>query len=507
MALADIAVGIPALPYVLMLPYKALALSCFHRLTRCVSPQSKRNTMTSRAGALVPDLQRCIDSNRDLAERLYVLVQIDAEHKSLQDHRQILKHCRGILDYLFLVISSAGQTLPQTDIEQFSQMLGNCKTDQDLMSERLLQIEKLPAFATILSAVPRDRRTWVSIDQQKSYFLNHWLKETPVVLSSRDEAGTRKATEQQQPIQLVAERQYSPPDAPKGTKNMDLTGRTSASGICIPPSSTSQSTNSAQFAVPHRASPFQATVLPKTPAGLSPLGNEIQQANEASCMGPQVDSNNSTRSSPITGKSAPHGELPQPAALVSPDMERKRRRRRRGNSSSTGESVSRGETPKSVLIALPDTTQSTAPQKKKRKRPNQKDARLSRELDAMKSIPSVVNQEIPTNVNKRPVSEQADDSSFSRPVKRMQMDDLVESKDGQGQNQESTSQNPVLSSPLSRYQGKKHLTQEELASLKAYTLDLLRDLQAEAGDRGASVNLSGPEPKPTSRRSKAMDFF
>ena len=467
--------------------------------------------MTSRAGALVPDLQRCIDSNRDLAERLYILVQIDAEHLSLQDHRQILKHCRCILDYLFLVISSAGQSLPQTDTERLSQMLRSCKTDQDLVSERLLQIEKLPAFASILSAVPRDRRTWVSIDQQKSYFLNRWLKETPVVLSDRDEKGTRKATEQQQPCQSVAKRQYSQPDAPKETKNMDPTGRTAASGNCIPPSSAIQAANSAQFILPHRASPFQATVLQKTPAGLSPLGNEIQQANEASCIGPHVDSNNSTRSSPITGKSAAHRELPQSASLVSPNMERKRRRRRRGKSSSTGESVSRGETPKSVLIALPDTPQSTAPQKKKRKRPNKKDARLRRRLVAMKRIPKVVNQEIPTSVNKRKIPDDADDSDFSRPVKRMHIDDLAESKDGQGQNQESTtSQDPVLSSPLRKYQGKKHLTQAELASLKAYTLDLLRDLQAEAGGgqgTSTSANSSAPEVKPTSRRSKAVDFF
>ena len=43
--------------------------------------------MTSRAGALLASLQRCIDSNRDLAEQLYVLVQIDGENVGLQEHR------------------------------------------------------------------------------------------------------------------------------------------------------------------------------------------------------------------------------------------------------------------------------------------------------------------------------------------------------------------------------------------------------------------------------------
>lgn len=470
--------------------------------------------MTSGAGALVPDLQRCIDSNRDLAERLYVLVQIDIEHVSLHDHRQMLKHCRCVLDYLFLVISNAGQTLPQPGIEQFSRMLRSCKTDQDRLSQHLLQIEKLPAFAAVLRAVPKDKRTWVSIDQQKSYFLNRWLKETPVVFSNRDEEGTRKPTEQAQQLQLVAKREGSPPAAPKGPESIDRTRRTATSRISIPPLSASPAANLDQHVLPHCASPTPATVFPKFPAGLPPLGNKIQQPNEASGIGPLNDGNHSTRISSITGKSAPHGEGPQSVASASPDTthltssrgkKRKRRRGRGREGLNTGESLSRGETPKSATIALPDTTQSTAPQKKKRKR-YPKGARLDRQLKAMKTIATVVNQDIATNVNKRPVFEEADHSGSSRPATRMRMDDLAESQQGQGQNQEPASQDLVLSSPLRRYQGKKHLTQVELASLKAYTLNLLRDLQAEAG-RGASVNFSAPEAKPPSRRSKAEDFF
>ena len=466
--------------------------------------------MTSGAGALVPDLQRCIDSNRDLAERLYVLVQIDVEHVSLHDHRQMLKHFRCVLDYLFLVISNAGQNLPQPDIEKLSRMLRSCKTDQDLLSGRLLQIEKLPAFAAILSAVPKDKRTWVSVDPQKSYFLNRWLEETPVVFSSRDEEGTRKPMEQRQQLQ---QREGSP-DVSKGPNSIDLTTRTAPSGTCIPPLSASQAGNLGPHVLAHHASPTSDTVFPKTPAGLIPLGNEVQQPNKASGIGPHIDSNDSTRSISMTGKSAPHGEVLQSAAIALPDntdstssrvKKRKRRQRRGGKVSSTEDSVSRGETPKSATIALPDTTQSTAPPKKKRKRQS-KGARPDRQLEAMKTIATVVNQDIATNVNKRPVSEEADHSGSSRPVTRMQMDDLALSQQRQGQSQEPTSQDPIVSSPLRRYQGKKHLTQGELVSLKAYTLDLLRDLQAEAG-RGAFVDLSPPEAKPPPRRSKAEDFF
>ena len=471
--------------------------------------------MTSRAAALVPELQRCIDSNRELAEQLYVLVQTGVEHVSLQDHRKMLKHCRFILDYLFSVISNAGQNLPQHDIEQFSQMLGSCKIDQDLVSERLLQIEKLPAFAAILSAIPKDKRSWVSIDQQKSYFLNHWLKEAPIVFSSRDEEGIHKPTEQGQQLHKAAEREGRPPDAPKGSKIVDPTRQTAASGICKPPVTASQAADLAQHVLPHRATSTPLPVFPKSSACLPLLGNQIQQRKPGSSEVPRVDSNQSTRSNSIIGISARHGEIPQSAAIASPDTaqstsshgtKRKRRRVRSGKGSSTGESVSHGETPKSAAIALPDTRQSTAPPKKKRRQRRPGVARLRRRLEAVKTMPKVTNQDITTDVNKRPVSEEIDDSGNSRPVKRGRMDDLTGSQQEQSPIQEPASQDPGLSSPLRRYEGKKHLTQVELASLKAYTLGLLRDLQAEAGGV-APVNVSISEAKPPLRRSKAKDFF
>ena len=471
--------------------------------------------MTSRAAALVPELQRCIDSNRELAEQLYVLVQTGVEHVSLQDHRKMLKHCRFILDYLFSVISNAGQILPQHEIEQFSQMLGSCKIDQDLVSERLLQIEKLPAFAAILSAVPKDKRSWVSIDQQKSYFLNHWLKEAPVVFSSRDEEGTHKPTEPGQQLHKAAEREGRPPDAPKGSESVDPTRQTAAPGISIPPLTASQAANLAQYALPHPATPTSQPLFPKSSTGLPLLGNEIQRQNPASGEVPRIDSNKSTRSNSTIRKSAPHGEIPQSTAIASPDTTQstsshgtkgKRRRVRSGKGSSTGESISHGETPKSVAIALPDPTQSTAPPKKKRRQRRPGAARLRRRLGVVKTMPKVTNRDITTDVNKRPVSEEIDDSGNSRPVKRGRMDDLTGSQQGQGPIQELAAQDPGLSSPLRRYEGKKHLTQVELASLKAYTLGLLRDLQAEAGGV-APVNVSISEAKPPLRRSKAEDFF
>ena len=470
--------------------------------------------MTSRAGALVPELQRCIDSNRDLAEQLYVLVQTGVEHVSLQDHRKMLKHCRRILDYLFSVISNVGQNLQQHGIEQFSQILGSCKIDQDLVSERLLQIEKLPAFAAILGAVPKDKRSWVSIDQQKSYFLNHWLNEAPIVFSSRDEEGTHKPTEQGQQLHKAAEREGRPPDAPKGSNSVHSNRQTAAPGICKFPLTASQAAVLAQDVMPHRATPTPLPVFPKSSACLPLLGNHIQQ-NPASGEVPRVDSNKSTRSNSTIGKSAPRGEIPQSAAIASPDTtqstsshgtKRKRQRVRSGKGSSTGESVSHGETPKSAAIALPDTKQSTAPPKKKRRQRRPGVARLRRRLEAVKRMPKVTNQDITTEVTKHPVSEETDDSGNSRPVKRGRMDDLTGSQQGQGPIQEPASQDPGLSSPLRWYEGKKHLTQVELASLKAYTLGLLRDLQAGAGGV-APVNVSIPEAKPPLRRSKAEDFF
>ena len=462
--------------------------------------------MTSRARALVPDLQRCIDSNRDLAEQLYVLVQTNVEHVSLRDHRQMLKHCRCILDYLFSVISNAGQTLPQHDMEQFSQMLRSCEIDQELVSERLLEIEKLPAFAPILSAVPRDKRSWVSNYHQKGYFLSQWLKETPVVFSSRDEEGTYKPKEQGQKLQTAAKSEGPPPDAPKGPAIMDPTRRTATSGIYKPPLSASQAANLAHNVMPPRGNPIPQPVSLQSSPVPPLLDNEAQQESEASGVGSSVDCNTSTRSSSIKDESAPDGEAAQSADIRSPDTtqptssqgtKRKRKRARRGKGSSTVELVSRGETPTSAAILSPENAPSTIPRTKRRRRGQQSRAHLSEQLTAIN---------LTTDSSKRRVSEEMDDSGTSQQVRRPRMEDLTESQQGQGQNQEPTSQDPVPSSPLRRYRGKKHLTQEELASLKAYTLDLLRDLQAEAG-RGAPVNVSAPEAKPTSRRLKAEDFF
>ena len=483
----------------------------------CVSLLLKPNTMTSRAGALVPDLQRCMDSNRDLAEQLYVLVQTNVEHVSLQDHRQMLKHCRYVLDYLFSAISNAGQNFPQHDIEQFSHMLRRCEIDQALVSERLLQIEKLPAFAAVLSAVPKDQRSWVSIDQQKSYFLSHWLKEAPAVFSSRGEEDTYKPTERGQQLQQTAERADPPPETPKGPEHLDSAGRTAAYGICKPSLSANNGANLAQYVLPHRATPIPQLVFAKSSAGLPQLGNEIEQPNEASGIGPTFDSKNSTGSRSITEKSTPQGEVPQLAVTASPDTiqptpspgtKRKRRRAKHGKGISTGISVSRGETLKSAPITLPETTHSTAPQNKKRMRQKSRAARLREELEAIEAMAAVADQDITTTVNERPEFEKTDDGGSSRPVKQRRMEDLhlPESQQEQDQIQESTSEEPALSSPLRRYQGKEHLTEEELASLKAYTLDLLRDLQAEPG-QGASANVSAPKTKPTSRRLKAEDFF
>ncbi|KAL8794586.1 MAG: hypothetical protein Q9195_002921 [Heterodermia aff. obscurata] len=449
--------------------------------------------MTSRAGALVPDLQRCIDSNRDLVEQLYVLFQIDGRHLSLQDHRQMLKHCRYILDFLFSSISNAGQTLSQHDIEQFSQMLRRCQIDQDLVSERLLQIEKLPAFAAVLSAVPKGKRTWVSIHPQKSYFLTHWLNEAPVVLSSRDEEGSYKPMNQGQQQRHARERE-DPPDTPKGSKSMDPSMQAAASGIFKAPLSESQAPNLARYVAP---CPNPEPIFKKSPAGLPLLDNEVQQQNEASAGGPYVESNNSTRSNSTMEKSAPRSEAPQSATVESPNAaqstsshgkKRKRYRKRPKKTSSTGESTSQGETLESATIPLPDATQCTAPPKKKPRRRESNGGRLPERPEAMKTIPTIVDPDITANVSKPPLSEETDDSGTSRPLKRIRVDDPAHLQQGQGQNEEPGLQDPVLSSPLRRYQGKKHLSQAELDSLKAYTLDLLRDLQAEEG-QGAPVNI------------------
>ncbi|CAF9917872.1 MAG: hypothetical protein HETSPECPRED_003611 [Heterodermia speciosa] len=464
--------------------------------------------MTSRAGALLVSLQRCIDSNRDLAEQLYVLVQIDGENVGLQEHRQTLKRCGCVLGYLFSVISNGGQTLPHHSIEDFSQLLGRCKIDQDLVSDCLLQTEKLPAFAGFLSGVPKEKRTWVSNHHLESYFLDHWLNGAPVAFPSRDEKGTQKPTEQGQHLQQAAARESPPPNASKGSSSMDTPVRTAASEICKAPLAASQAVNPAQYNLP-----TPEPLFPKSTAGLPPLSSKVQQQNEASGVGPHVDNKNSTRSSFISGKSAPRGEVlvPQSVDIAGPDAtqatssdgkKRKRQWINRGKSSDTGESVSDGEILESATIALPDTQSYARPKKKRRRRPR---ADPRKHLEAAGTTPAIVNQDTTTMDSKPSVSEEKEDSGSCRPVKRMPMDDLEDSQQGQDQNQEPSSQDPVPSSPLRRYR-KKHLTQAESASLKDYTLDLLRDLQAEAG-RGAPVNVSAPEAKPSSRRAKAEDFF
>ena len=186
------------------------------------------STMNPGPGALVVDVQQCLDANRSLNGRLCTLLRTGIENKSLEDLRHKLNHCRYVIDHVFSMVSAIGPGLSEYSIKELSPMLESCKTDQNYVSEHVLQIEKLPAFAVVLDTIPGDKKICIG----SSEHIYPFLTEGPRAKSEewKGVVTSGKPLDQRQYTQRIRETNGPPPNAPTGPKLIVSKGALTTSG-------------------------------------------------------------------------------------------------------------------------------------------------------------------------------------------------------------------------------------------------------------------------------------